>query len=197
MTESDAARLLFLMRSQWPDTVISKETTKMWAIVLGDVPYESIELAFYAHCRTSKWAPKPAELLELIAEATVGGESWESAWDELMLAVRRYGSYLFAFDKPPATWTGWSTPEVEAAVRHIGYLEVCQSEIDQLGVLRAQFRDAYRNAQQRRIKEAQLGGVADALRSLPRPDRAVATPAPEGAPQPIGAVIESMRRASS
>lgn len=196
MTTNEASKLLFLMRSQWPDTVITDDTIKMWAIVLGDVPYESIELAFYAHCRTSKWAPKPAELLELIAEATVGGESWESAWDELMTAVRRYGSYLFAFDTPPATWTGWSTPEVEAAVRHIGYLEVCQSEIDQLGVLRAQFRDAYRNAQQRRIKEAQLGGVADALRSLPRPDRAVTTSAPENAPQPISAVIERMKGAS-
>jgi hypothetical protein len=196
MTTEEAGKLLFLMRSQWPDTVITKETTKMWAIVLGDVSYESIELAFYAHCRTSKWAPKPAELLELIAEATVGGESWESAWDELMLAVRRYGSYLFAFDKPPATWTGWSTPEVEAAVRHIGYLEVCQSEIDQLGVLRAQFRDAYRNAQQRRIKEAQLGGVADALRSLPRPERAVTPASSATEPQPISAVIERMRGAS-
>jgi hypothetical protein len=190
MNETDAARLLRIARTLWPDMTIEPATITAWTWALGDLPTAAVETAMKTWIRTSAFAPKPSDLRKLIAEETAAGEPWEAAWDELMTTIRARGVYLMdeRFRSYREGWCGWSSPEVEAAIRHVGYREVCLADTETLGVLRAQFRDAYRSAQQRRIRDVQTGAHESLAVLASRLDADVA--AGIGEPRPIGELLQ-------
>lgn len=157
MERVEMAKLLRIARTVWPDIAVDTDTVTAWSWALESFPYGAVESALKDWIRASPFAPKPADLSKIISEASAAGEPWETAWDELMATIRRYGIY-YADDRfRKDDWPGWSSHDVEAAVRHIGYREVCGADTDQLGTVRAQFRDAYVNAQKRRVRDVQTG----------------------------------------
>lgn len=211
MTTQETTALLVIVQAEWPDIVITDDRIRIWSHLFEHHAYAEVEAALLVHMRRSKWPPKPSELLELMATAKVSGPPWEDAWAELMQAVRCYGAsitkpdggYIPPYENPftgeqypgrPA-WPGWSSPEVEAAVRHIGYDEARMVDPESLSILRAQFRDAYESARRRRIEEAQIGGreVIDRLRSLAGSVPVTRRDEASDGPRSITAVVAGMR----
>lgn len=200
MNQTETTVILRLVRTTWPEIPLTPETITAWTWAFEDMAYADVEQALKVHLRTSPFPPKPADLRKPIAEA-VAGEPWEAAWDELMATIRRYGIY-FADDRFTKTdWTGWSSPDVDAAVKHIGYREVCMADTDQLGIIRAQFRDAYTNAQKRRVRDVQTGAkdllTALAERAQSQSADPVSLPPRTDGPLAIGDVIRRNDRRSS
>ena len=191
MNRMETIKLLRVARTVWPDLPASEDAITAWCWAFEDMSYPDVEAALAIHIRTSPFAPKPADLRKPIAE-TVAGEPWEAAWDELMATVRRYGIYWADDRFTKRDWAGWSSPDVEAAVRHIGYREVCMADTDQLGILRAQFRDGYRSGQQRRVRDVQTGAkdLVTALRERSGAERS--EPRGTGEPAAIADIVGRM-----
>jgi hypothetical protein len=123
MNQTEATTILRLVRTTWPEIPLTDETIKVWTWALDDLPYADVESALKVHMRSSPFAPKPADLRKTVAEAVADTVPWEDAWTEVTGAVKKYGWVLFADGhktyRESLRWPGWSTPEVEAAVKVI------------------------------------------------------------------------------
>lgn len=157
MTENEAIQLVMIMQAAYPAATVRKETAKAYHLGLADIPYADAERAVVALMRTSKFMPTVAEIRETLTDAAVDIEPWETAWDEVIATINRYGSYLH---HPARGWPGWSDALVEGAINHVGYETVCKAESDNLSTVRAQFRNYYENEAKRRKKLVQTGDAA-------------------------------------
>lgn len=203
MTTAETALLLRMVRAVWPETQTNADMVRVWTWAFEDLPYPVVEQALKDWIRTSAFLPKPADLRKTIAAAAVETESWELAWTELSQTIKQYGQAIYAEDRgylPPylhpgtgermagrPAWPGWSSDDVADAVRSIGYVEAGMTEIENIGTLRAQFRDAFKAIQGRRVRDIQTG------RDRSQSD---AVPAIEGGArgmQPIGDVLAALR----
>ena len=210
MNQQEVATLLRAMKAAWPEVTVTEDSLKVWGWATQDLSLEQAEAALGTLVLTSKWPPKPAELRERIATVAVSGVPWEEAWAELIRTIRSYGPHIYAANGgyiPPyrhpdtdellpgrPAWPGWSSPEVEAAVNHIGYEEARLVDPDALSILRAQFRDAYESSRRRRIEAAQVGGQAaiDRLRSLSGSGPASPGQDRSDSPRPIAEIVQNM-----
>jgi Loader and inhibitor of phage G40P. len=173
MKRAETIKILRLVRTTWPEIELTDETIMVWTWAFDDLSYAEVQSALQVHMRTSPFAPKPADLRKTVAEAVADTAPWEDAWTEVTGTVKKYGWVLFADGhktyRESLNWPGWSTPEVEAAVKVIGYRNLCLSEEEDANTLRAQFRDSYNNICKRKQTAAQVGDAA-----LPRGTAAIA-----------------------
>lgn len=112
----------------------------IYATVLQDESVEAINGALLKLCRTCKFYPTVAEILEQIESVTecakgTGLPSPDEAWEEAMREAHDKFTY--------GTWE-LSTPEVEQAVRNFGKMALCELEPDGMNTARAQFMRIYK-----------------------------------------------------
>ena len=157
MNRKDATQLVAILAAAYPAAQIQEQTAYAYQMGLSDIAYADAERAVSVLMRTSKFMPTVAEIREVLADASTNLEPWDAAWDELASAVDQYGSYLH---HPSRGWPGWSDDLVASAVRHIGYENACTMDSSNIGTIRAQFRDYYRNAANRQKKIVQTGDAA-------------------------------------
>ncbi len=169
MNRIDTSKLLAMLTTLWPNTVVTDETITGWTWALEDTEYEDAVAAAKVLIRTHTggFLPPPAALLEIIAESHGGLDEWEAAWTELLAVIRAFGvdtapkSY---WDRNGPTegpvFPGWSSPLVAEAVALVGYRAVCMADEREQATIRAQFRDAYTKARKRQLVKVQTGVVA-------------------------------------
>ncbi len=150
MTKPEIAKLLRVARTIWPDLPAGEDTITAWQWALGDLSYELVQHALQAHMRTSPFPPKPADLRKVLAEDAVGPLTWQQAWDEVWQVAQRHGRTMAGF-------AGWSSPEVAEAVKHVGFVNVCDTDADRIPAIRAQFRDFVNAKRDRQIRAYQTG----------------------------------------
>ncbi len=133
----------------------------IYATVLQDESVEAINGALLKLCRTCKFYPTVAEILEQIESVTecakgTGLPSPDEAWEEAMRECH---------DK--FTYSKWelSTPEVEQAVKNFGKMALCELEPDGMNTARAQFMRIYKGICDRKKDQIQNEKV---LKALPR-----------------------------
>lgn len=121
----------------------TQEAVKLWHVQLKDIPYEVAAAALQKWVATHKWSPSIAEFRQEAMEITTGGiDDWSDAWEKVMKAVRRYGT--------------WGTREAlesfdditREAVKRIGFYNICMS--DNLTADRANFRGIYQGLAERK-----------------------------------------------
>lgn len=117
----------------------TKEKTAAYALLLGDADERAVWLAVVNLCKSQKFCPTPAEILEEVdalsmAACGVEKKSASAAWQEALDAVRRYG-----WAREPK----FDDPSVREAVRRFGWQELCAMPVSETGVARAQFRKIY------------------------------------------------------
>lgn len=180
MERGEVARLLGVLKSAWPDRAINDETVMAYELAWSDLPYDLARDAVAEYLRTGKFFPAPAEIRELALRAGVGLPAAEIAWQE---AQRVIGAY-----RPGDPAPRWSSRVLEETVNAVGWSAIKMCEADQLGTLRAQFRDTY-NALLKRVTAddarealAEADGRRALIAFVPRPAPALPPSGPEPVP---------------
>ena len=142
MTQEDRIRtvqLMSLCHQLYPESKADPETVALYVPILEDLNYEVIKLAMFQLLRTSRFFPKPVEIIEAaetiqaaLMKRTLptSGEAWEEAID----CIKHNGS-----QKPYP----FSCPEVKMAVKRFGYTALLELKTDDVGTARAQFMRIY------------------------------------------------------
>lgn len=125
-----------------------EDAIKIWYELLKDLPYEQVNIAAQKYMTTSHFPPTPADLRAAILPPPA---DWDDAWQTVISAVRKYGS--------------WDVKSAESSfddmtarvVRNLGgFRRICELEYDEMDVLRANFRDIYTRLAKREAENAQM-----------------------------------------
>lgn len=145
MKRSDAVKLIALIQGAFsPTQAFPESTVEAYTLGLIDLDYGRANAAVVELVRTSRFLPKVAEIREAIVEAELELPAPELAWEEVLEAIRRVGPY-----RTPT----WSSPEVAAAVRAVGWRTMLDSTNIQSE--RRCFIDAYRAARAKAVRGEQ------------------------------------------
>jgi hypothetical protein len=177
MTPSEVTRILEFAKGAYPRQTVSKETIAAYTTMLVDLDYEACKEALKRHCATSEWFPSIAALRGLAAQ--VGADpipDQGAAWGEVMNAIRWVG-----YARTPT----FSHPAVAAAVRAIGWFEICTTE--NLEATRAHWNQAYKGYRDREIEARvseglRVGSAPKRLASLQPAEEHLTLPEPRFEP---------------
>lgn len=157
MTLEQAGVLLDALHAAFPEVTISVETAQLYARFLEDIDIDrGAEVVATWIAFDGKRFPRISELRALAAPAMPDADQ---AWEEARRAAGSVGSY-----RSPS----FSHPAIAEAVKAIGWMDICQTPIDQLGTLRAQFGRAYEAVKRRRIGAESKQLVAAIVQQLPQ-----------------------------
>jgi len=148
MTREETAELLALITAFWPDFVHQGHVTvNAWHLMLAEIPASVAREALVLLAATRSFSPRPADLLDAIAELTLPPDARltpAEAWGLVLETVRAVGYYREP-DLPGL---------VGQAVRIIGWREICTSE--NVEATRAHFFRVYEQLQRRARRDAVL-----------------------------------------
>jgi hypothetical protein len=148
MTRHEVAELLSLIVAYWPEFPHQGElTVNAWHVLLRDVPYPLAQQALLLLASTKTFPPKPAELLDAIAELTLPPEARltpAEAWQLVLREVQRVGYY----GRPSLP------PLVQQAVDCLDWTDICRSE--NVEVTRAHFMRVFEQLVTRQRRQAVL-----------------------------------------
>lgn len=150
MHKSETAKVLSTLRAVWSNEEITPEKIEVYHWVIGDYTFDQMMTAARVHIGRGKFFPKPAELLEIVAETLVPAVSAGQAWELVLKQIGKHGRDGFgsvAFDDEA----------VLDAVKAIGWQRLCNDD-NSKGYVRRDFDSAYENAVIRRRKAIQDGG---------------------------------------
>lgn len=150
MRQTDAARLVGIIRAAWPRGVFPPESVAVYARAISDLELDAVSAAVDELVKTHTFVPAIATIREMVAERACALPAAEDAWLEVEIAIR-------VFDGGDSkTWTwDWSSPAVGKAVRSLGGVSVMH-EAPQLGFVRRDFIDAYGKFRKQAIGDAVL-----------------------------------------
>lgn len=149
MTTDEFTRFAMALKTYYPrDNVLpTKQAMALWEAQLQDLPYHAAAAMLNAWVATEKWSPTIAEIRSKTLEILHGEHpDWNQAWAAVIKAIQTYG--YWQEEKAMAVLDD----DTQAAVKTIGFYNICQSEGDAVNVVRAQFRQIYENIS-RRTKE--------------------------------------------
>lgn len=148
MDKKEFAIFASALRTYFPRENIlpNDQAMTLWYEQLKDIPYNVAEKTLNKWVASNKWSPSIADIREQAINITQGNiEGWGEAWEDVLRAIRRYGSYkeeeaLESLDEV-----------TRRAVKNIGYRNLCLSE--EIQIDRANFRMIYENMQERVAQE--------------------------------------------
>jgi hypothetical protein len=130
----------------------------LWLDEFKDVPDDAFLAAARQHIREGEWFPRISEIWKQIhkfEDVADGEDDWASAWGAIKGAVGRYGAWgtteevsAYFGDKLPAAMA----EDTRAIVQRLGWRELCNMDVDQEGMWRAQFRDIYNRVRTSRVE---------------------------------------------
>jgi len=130
----------------------------LWLDEFKDVSDEAFVVAARQHIREGEWFPRISEIwkqIHKLEDVADGEDDWASAWGAIKAAVSRYGAWgtteevdAYFGDKLPAAMA----EDTRAIVQRLGWRELCNMDVDQEGMWRAQFRDIYNRVRTSRVE---------------------------------------------
>lgn len=125
------------------------QAMELWFRQLQDIPYQVAELALNKWVATNKWSPSIAEIREQAAAIKCGEKPlWSDGWEEVLRAIKSYGSYRETEALQSMTET------TRQAVKRLGFRNICMSE--NIMADRANFRMIFEQIADREHKTQQL-----------------------------------------
>jgi hypothetical protein len=167
MNRHEVTQLIAVLRTIWPEQIITEEMITAWTWAFDDVPYDLAEDAAKRWIKTGKFFPKPAELLKTISVQTVAPDLVpEAAWSEVEREARRVGyNRLPTFHNGrflPAEQPTFSHPLIAEAVKAVTWELICTGD-NTNGKIREQFVWALKRLTEAAITRRQTGDDAPAL----------------------------------
>ena len=123
------------------------DAIKTWYELLKDLPYGRVNVAAQKYMVTQHFPPTPADLRQSLEEE----EEWSQGWHEVISAVRNYGSW-----DVQGALDSMSERTRKLVKRFGGFQRVCELEMGEMDVLRANFREAWEITVKREREEAQI-----------------------------------------
>lgn len=163
MTFEEFLILAKAMRAVYGDKFLSNaDALRVWYELLRDLPYDVANAAVQKHMIACRFAPTIAEIREQAFSLSADRpKDSGQAWQEVRSAVRKYGYYRAqeALDT--------MDPITREAAERFGFQDLCDMDIDEQNVARAQFRKIYDQIAARKIEAMKLPAhVADRLAQL-------------------------------
>ena len=151
MNKKEFALFASALRTYYPKEKLlpNEQAIELWYKQLNDIPYEVAEVTLNKWVATNKWSPSIADIREQAIDVTQGAaKEWGEAWQDVLRAIRYYGSYkeLEALESLDET--------TRKVVKRLGFRNLCFSE--DISVERANFRMIYEQQAQRDKQDAQL-----------------------------------------
>jgi hypothetical protein len=98
----------------------------VWMDIFKNYPVADVANAVMAHCSSSQYAPKPADIIKLILEARRGPRGTANeAWGLVMQAIHRFG---YANEAKAIAWLASQNRIAAKVARCMGWTELCASE---------------------------------------------------------------------
>lgn len=151
MNKKEFAIFASALRTYYPREKLlpNEQAMELWFNQLQDLPYDIATLTLNKWVATNKWSPSIADIREQAAGITHGTpRDWGEAWQEVLKAIRQYGSYQ---EKEALESMDETTRRV---VNRLGFRNICASE--EIQVDRANFRMIYEQEIQREKQDAQI-----------------------------------------
>ncbi len=151
MDKNEFATFAMALKTYYPkeNLLPNKQALDLWFFQLQDIPYQVAEISLNKWVSLNKWSPSIADIREMATSISHGElPSWGDAWEEVLRAIRKYGSYR------PVEAMNSLSPLARKATERIGFRNLCISE--NISADRANFRMIYEQLAEREKKEAQL-----------------------------------------
>jgi hypothetical protein len=149
MTQGECGAMLAIAGKMYGKP-INTSLVEAWHEFMGDVtPAEGVA-AMKKHIVESPHFPTVADIRKRVAEDRVGSADPGAAWEEVRRAIQRCGR-----DHEPV----WSSAAIAGAVDAIGWRELCNTMMDDLSTVRAQFERYFRARVESRAKDANYGAL--------------------------------------
>lgn len=106
-----------------PTFLPDADAFNIWYSLLKDLDYQVAQAAIQKYMLTNKFPPTIADIREYAASVKTGEKPiWSDGWEEVLRAIRRYGSYR-------ETEALNSMSEItRTAVQRLGFRNLCMSE---------------------------------------------------------------------
>lgn len=152
MNKKEFAVLADCIKSYFPREKVmpTKESMTLWYEALKDLDFNMAMMAVKKHSLTSKWSPTIAEIRESAVSIAEPEKSWSEGWEQVRLAIGRYG---YCNEKDALESMDAVTRE---AAKRLGWQTICTTELDDIHVLRANFRMIYEQIQESHEADAIL-----------------------------------------
>lgn len=151
MDRKEFALIALALQEYYPrDKLLqTKEAKELWFRQLEDIPYKLAEAGVQKWVALNKWSPTIADIREMATSVSLGNTpDWGEAWNEVQVAIRRYGSYRVGDALDSLSKLTRKTTE------RMGFMNLCMSE--NVSADRANFRMIYEQLANREKQEAQL-----------------------------------------
>lgn len=155
MTQTEFDVIRAAIKAAWPGYMVmnDKYSIRFWYAELGHLDLRIAEKAIQQLAATSKYPPQISDILQKAAE--INGAVFEDpgeAWQLVMSAVRKFGSYR------PQEAKDSLPPVVRSAVEQVGYLELCNSA--NITADRAHFFRVYESLRTRAMDAEKMPPIA-------------------------------------
>lgn len=151
MTDKEFETIALAIKAAYPNSNVlpDKYAMKTWYRALMDLDYQVTENAVWEHISTSVFPPSIAEIREkCTARLSPMVNDWGEAWEEVLQAIRKYGSYRE--EEAVASMSRLTT----IAVCRMGFKNLCQS--DNPVADRAHFQRIYEGMVKEEKRQTQL-----------------------------------------
>lgn len=150
MTREEFAKIVAALKTVYGEEGFIKNQMAfdVWYDNLQDLPYRDAMFAAKKYMQTGHFAPKPADLREIVASAKSQIMDYGDAWMNVMNAIRRYG-YMRETEGLASL-----DPLTRRAAANIGWQNLCMSESPETD--RANFRMIYEQLTAREKEREQI-----------------------------------------
>ena len=166
MTHTEIISLVTLATAAYPSAQAKdpEPIVKAWSLMLPDFPYAIARAAVIRVCRSSKFFPSIAEIVEAAQELDPRHEKLPTAaeaWEEVNRLIQEAG---------PSRVPAYSCDTVRRAVRAIGWSQLCWGDNPEAN--RAHFLRIYESMRVKHHetseneKALQLSGMSDVVKAL-------------------------------
>lgn len=158
MIKKEFATFAMALKTYYPKEGLlpNEQALELWYKQLQDIDYKVAEAALNKWVATNKWSPTIADIREQAAAISTGDiPDWGDGWEQVLRAIRLYGSY------EPQKALDSMDGLTRKCVERLGFRNICMSE--NISADRANFRMMYETLAERQKKEMQLPAATRTL----------------------------------
>lgn len=139
MTEKETVKLFEAVVAEYGENRFPPTEAKLslWSKFFSSIPYEVVWASLILHIAEGTFPPQISDIMKHVRElAGTGQKTPEEVWEETIKAVRKWGWYQkeeALAELPKAVWSLASN----------WWEELCHTDVERLGTIRAQFLKSY------------------------------------------------------
>lgn len=163
----EKSKLLSAYKKIFPSCKLDQEGIALYVVILSDVSLAELRHAMIMLSDKTDFFPSVAQIRKQVMEVRevlhpeLHVKTADEAWREVMEQMKA----AFPYKSPK-----FSTEEIKETVKTLGWMAICETSTDKLGITRAHFRDTYSSiVQRKRDRKENLRILASAPKGIDCP----------------------------